>query len=360
MNSINKKAHLIEELAKTGFGNNPVFSPLPHEPGVLHIHLLNNCNLFCHHCYLSATPWHNTYLPLELVLRSLDDAEQLGIGTVYLSGGEPFLYPELRKVLEYIHLRKNLKLCVSTNGTMIGSKEAALLKDNEASVQVSIDGPEMYHDQFRRANGAFRRARRGIQHLVAVGVPTTIVVTICKDNILWLPWISELASEMKVEHISVQPLLQMGRGSEIWEKKLSEEQLCDLFLQVNDLAQIYSSQGLWFSIAYRTLYLLRAHPCSAYVYDRCHRKVANEVKKLTIREDGTVLPEIPTLNYSFSLGNLHKTPLKELVDNYNERDTKFHRLCRSVYEEVIATWKTPIVLWDEIISERSWQKMRSI
>jgi len=349
------KAILIEELAKAGFGHNSELLPLSHEPGIMHIHLLNRCNMFCQHCYLCAAPWCNTYLPAKLVMRSIDDAEKLGIGTIHLSGGEPFLYPELRKVLGYISQQQNLKLCINTNGTLIGTREASQLKDCGASVQVSIDGPEVYHDQFRGVNGAFRHASKGIQNLIDAEVPVTIVITICKDNSAWLPWLAEWAADMRVEHISVQPLLQMGRGSEIRDKKLSDDQLCDLFLQVSDLGHNYSSRGLWFSIAYRTLYLLRTHPCAAYVCDgRCHRKVSKEIKKITIREDGTVLPEIPTLDYRFALGNLHESTLIELVARYFENDTKFHRLCQTIYKEMINTWTSPIVLWDEIVSERSW------
>jgi len=336
----------------------PVLSPLPHQPGVLLIHLLNQCNLLCQHCYLDAAPWCDTQLPLKLVIRSLGEVEQLGIGTIYISGGEPFLYPKLGEVLAFISQQKSFELCVSTNGTLIGTAEAALLKDSGASVQVSIDGPEAYHDRFRGSKGAFRRASLGIKQLLAAEVPVTIVITICKDNIACLPWLADWAARMGVEHISVQPLLVLGRGSELHDKKLSKEKLCDLFLQLSDLGHIYRSRGLSFSLAYRTRRFLLAHPCAAYVYNgtRCHRKVEKEIKKLVVREDGTVLPEIPTLNYRFALGNLHEGTLTELVARYfADGFKKFDRLCRTVYEEVMPSWTSPIVPWDEIVSERSWK-----
>jgi MoaA/NifB/PqqE/SkfB family radical SAM enzyme len=337
--------------------HDPVLSPLPHQPGVLLIHLLNRCNLLCQHCYLDAAPWCNTHLPLELVTRSLGEAEQLGISTIYLSGGEPFLYPELPEVLAFVSRQQRLELCVSTNGTLINTAEAALLKDSGASVQVSIDGPEAYHDRVRGSRGTFCRASSGIQQLVTAGVPVTVVITVCQDNMACLSWLAEWAAGMGVERVSVQPLLQLGRGSKIHNKKLSEEQLCDLFLQLSDLGHTYRSRGLRFSLAYRTRRFLLAHPCAAYVCNgtHCHRKVAKEIKKLVIREDGTVLPEIPTLNYRFALGNLHDDTLTELVARYfADGYIQFDRLCRAVYEEVMPTWTPPIVPWDEIVSERSW------
>lgn len=335
----------------------PEWSLLPHQPGVLLIHLLNRCNLLCQHCYLDAAPWGNTHLPLEVVIRSLGEVEQLGIATIYLTGGEPFLYAQLPEVLASVSRQKSFALRVSTNGTLIGAEETALLKESGASVQVSIDGPEPYHDRFRGSDGAFRLATNGIQQLVAAGVPVTVVTTVCQDNLAWLPWMAEWASEMRVERISVQPLVQLGRGSNILDKKLSEEQLCDLFLQLSDLGHAHRSRGLRFSLAYRTRSFLLAHPCAAYVCDgtRCHRKVDKEIKKLVIREDGTVLPEIPTLDYRFALGSLHEGTLAELVARYFANGyAQFDRLCRTVYREVMPTWTSPIIPWNEIVSERSW------
>jgi len=45
--------------------------PLAQESGVLLIHLLDRCNLHCHHCYMDAAASRNTFLPLDMVLRSL-------------------------------------------------------------------------------------------------------------------------------------------------------------------------------------------------------------------------------------------------------------------------------------------------
>lgn len=335
----------------------PILSPLPHHPGVLLIHLLDRCNIACEHCYLDALPSGNKLLPVELVTRSLGEAGQFGIRTIYLSGGEPLLYPHLSEVLAYGSRNSELELCISTNATLIGDAEAKLLRETRANVQVSVDGPEAYHDRFRGSSGTFRHSRKGIERLVAAGVPVTIVSTICRDNLVWLPWLAEWATDIGAERISVQPLFQLGRGARIPDKKLSQTELCDLFLQFSDLGHRYRSRGLRFSLVYKARCFLLAHPCAAYVCEgiHCHRKAAKEIKTLVIREDGTVLPEIPTLDPRFALGNLHNATLRELVARYFAADySKFQLLCRTVYEELMPSWTSPIVPWDEIISLRSW------
>ncbi len=320
------------------------------------VHLINRCNLECLHCYVDAGPQKNVSLPFELIEQNMSDLGQLDIGYVNISGGEPFLHPRLKEVLEFFSKQPATELFVSTNGTLIRSKEAALLKNCGAIAQISIDGPEDFHDRFRQVKGAFRRTARGIRALVEAQVPVALVITVCQDNIKYLPWLAEWAHEMGVDRISVQPLLQLGRGSDIKEKRLSDEQLCDLFLQLSDLRQKCDSKGLRFNMSYQSTKFLRTHPCAAYVCNgtHCHRKVEKEIKKIVVREDGTVLPETPTLDYQFALGNLREGKLNDLISRYFRNGyEKFDCLCRTVYHEVVPNWTAPLIPWNEILSERS-------
>ena len=337
--------------------HDPFLVPLPHHPGILLIHLLDRCNLTCQHCYLDAESGHPTLLPLEMLARSCVGIRELNIGTVYLSGGEPLLHPQLPEVVQFFSRQQDLKVCISTNGTLIAPRHVGMLRDNGAQVQISIDGPEAFHDQFRGRPGAFQRSADGIRRLVAGGVPVGVVATMGRGNVAWVPWLAEWAAGMGAQRLTVQPLLQLGRGSRIRREKLTEQQLCELYLRLSDLGHRYRPRGLTISLAYQTHQFLLAHPCAAYVCDGegCHRKVTREIKRLVIREDGTVLPEIPTLHRSFSLGNVREGTLGELVaGDFSAGYARFDRLCRTAYQEVMPTWTAPLIPWEEIISERSW------
>jgi MoaA/NifB/PqqE/SkfB family radical SAM enzyme len=330
---------------------------LPNQPGVLLIHLLDRCNLVCRHCYLEASPAGKSLLPGDLVLRCLEETDRLGIATVYLSGGEPFLHPAIEEILEEIGGRQDLNLVISTNGTLINKKAAGQVKRSRASVQVSLDGPQKFHDDFRGANDAFKRTIRGMENLVSFEIPVTIVATVNQDNLQHLHWLADFAKELGVERLSIQPLLLVGRGAEIRDKALTIEQMCDLFFQLSDFGHAYRPNGLKFSLAYRTKKFLTAHPCAAYVCngEGCHRKVSKELKKLVIREDGTVLPEIPTINPEFSLGNIYQDTLQEMVGRYMQDGyERFEVLCRQVYQEVILNWDSPLIPLDEIVSRHSY------
>ncbi len=330
---------------------------LAHRPGTLLIHLLKHCNLMCRHCYLDAAPGRDARLPKELVIRSIEEAVPLGVGAIWLSGGEPFLYPDLPEVLRFAAKQDKIQIGISTNGTLIGPEEAALLKETGALAQVSIDGPEAYHDAVRGLPGAFQRSSRAIEHLVAAGALKGIVIVVCQDNLALLPWLAQWAADMGVERITAQPLIQVGRGAQIKQQSLSEEQLCDLYLMLADLNVAHRSHAVRFDLAFSTRHALAKHPCLAYVCNGagCHRGVVKELKKLVIREDGNVFPESPTLDPRFALGSLYRGTLRELVVRYmDDGYARFHGLCRSVYQEVMGTGTSPLIPWEEILCERSW------
>jgi MoaA/NifB/PqqE/SkfB family radical SAM enzyme len=163
--------------------------------------------------------------------------------------------------------------------------------------------------------------------------------------------------ELGVGRISIQPLQRLGRGARIGNKQLSEDQMCELFVRLSDLGYAYGARGLRFSLYYHARDYLLEHPCAAYVCngERCHRHVAKEIKTLIVREDGTVLPEIPTLHPRFSLGNALNFPLVDLVTRYfDDGYAEFHGLCDRTFAEIMPNYHAPIVPWNEIVSERSW------
>jgi len=299
-----------------------------------------------------------TLLAKDLVLRSLGEVEQLNIGTVHFTGGEPFLYPYLQDLLHSVSGQESYGVTIATNGTLIDRDAIILISDCGATLHVSIDGPPAYHDEFRGVKGAFQKTERNIGLMVDAEIPVTIVTTICQDNLVHLPWLAEWASELGIRNVVIQPLLELGRAVRIKDRKLSQDQIYDLFFQLSDLGSSYRSKGLEFGITYKSRDLLVEHPCAAYVCDgiKCHRKAAKEIKKLIIREDGTILPEIPTLNPRFSLGDIREGLLVDLVKRYFESNySEFDRLCRVTYAEVIPAWESPFIPWDEIVSERSWK-----
>jgi Fe-coproporphyrin III synthase len=329
--------------------------------GLLMLHLLGRCNLECRHCYMEGSPVRKEYLPLEQVLGAIGECKQLGIGTLCVTGGEPLLYRDIELVLRVARRDAQLQITLCTNGMLITPRLSALLRELSVRLNISVDGDEAFHDQFRNLKGAFRATEKGVRTAVEARIPITIVTTVSQDNLSLLPHTVGWAAKCGATQLLVQPLLKLGRGTNIAEQCLTFTQMNRLILQLSDLANQYRDTGLSCQVIGASRKFLLAHPCGAYVCNGmgCHRGVAKEIKKLVIREDGTVLPEVPNLSHRFALGRIEDGPLTAMVNRYFENGYgEFDRLCRTAYAEVLPEWDCVIVPWEQIIAERSQHWVR--
>jgi hypothetical protein len=62
----------------------------------LHLLLTHKCNARCSHCFLNAGPEHTEVFSREFALKIINQARELPlVKSVFIEGGEPFLYPHL-------------------------------------------------------------------------------------------------------------------------------------------------------------------------------------------------------------------------------------------------------------------------
>ena len=326
----------------------------------LMVHLLGRCNLTCRHCYMEGAPTRTEQLPISLVLGAVEECRALGIASLYLTGGEPLLYHGIEDVLRRAAEVPGLGVTLCTNATVLRERHVELLREIGAKVNVSVDGDADFHDGFRGMEGAFQKTERGVRLLTAAGIPVTIVSTISRANLEQLRWLVEWSATIGAVQFRAQPLLRLGRGGEIADLQLSKSEIDRMLLHFLDLANVYRERGLKCNIVGASRSFLRKHACGAYVCNGagCHRRVAQEIKKLVIREDGTVLPEVTNLNHSFAVGTIYDGPLVQQVNRFFEDGyQRFDRLCRTLYNEVVPAWESEFIPWDQLVAERSqaWQ-----
>ena len=134
------------------------------------------CNLSCDHCFISCSPQNDKFkmMTLEQIRPFLHEAVTMGVKEFYFTGGEPFLNDEIFDIL-----RETLAIgpaTVLTNGTIITERRARELAAlEEASnytleLRVSLDGFTDESNDRLRGKGSFRRAIKGIQRLVDLGM----------------------------------------------------------------------------------------------------------------------------------------------------------------------------------------------
>jgi len=84
---------------------------------------------------------------------------------IYLWGGEPFLHPQIIKIIEYLNYKK-LPLTINTNGTFLDKYAKRLVNKNyKYNIIVSVDGPNSVHDRIRGAKGTFKKISQGIEKI---------------------------------------------------------------------------------------------------------------------------------------------------------------------------------------------------
>jgi radical SAM protein with 4Fe4S-binding SPASM domain len=209
-----------EKLTRNGFSiheNAPATHRLP-RPDEVFFQLTSRCNLSCVHCYVSDPAQVNKLnLPVSPVLNIIDELVNLHGSSIVLSGGEPLLHPDLKKIIRHAAPRVKIKLL--TNGTLINQEWAEFLSDMGVKVQISVDGSsDVIHDQIR-GKGSFSKAIRGLKHLQSAGSGDKInfSTTVMNQNIEDLPEIIHLAKSLEVPLVRFLPLRKKGSACTTWE-----------------------------------------------------------------------------------------------------------------------------------------------
>lgn len=174
------------------------------------------CNLSCMHCYADS---HDRDYPGELTTEEgrslLDDLAAFGAPTVIFSGGEPLTRPDLFELAAYAR-SLGLRCVLSTNGTLITSSEARLIKENGFSyVGISLDGIGERHDQVRGKAGAYAEALAGLRRCREEGIRVGLRVTIHRKNVDQLPALFDLLEEEDIPRCCIYHLAYAGRGDRI-------------------------------------------------------------------------------------------------------------------------------------------------
>lgn len=150
-----------------------------HVPFTFVIDPTSACNLKCTGCWAGEYTKHDQLEP-ELLDRIFQEAKELGIYAIVLSGGEPFVYPYLFDIAEK---HNDMVFMAYTNGTKIDEKTANRLQElGNISPAISLEGWEERTDH-RRGRGVFRRITQAMDYLRERGVLFGASITITRQNV---------------------------------------------------------------------------------------------------------------------------------------------------------------------------------
>ena len=148
------------------------------------------CNLRCSFCDL----WDNHEqmdVPGRL-LPLLDEAVAIGTRVLVITGGEPFLHPDLFVAVRAAKA-KGLAVNITTNGLLVDRRWEELRASGLDSLSVSLDGLAETHDRLRGQRGAWRRTVAALERCRAAGIACSVYFTVTHDNVAELIPVWELA-----------------------------------------------------------------------------------------------------------------------------------------------------------------------
>ncbi len=130
-------------------------------------------------------------------LKVIDQLSRLKTKMIHFSGGEPTLREDL-PVLINVARQKRMLVLLTTNGSMPAHKLKNIFRAD--LIRVSIDGTEKYHDDLRKAPGAYKKALETLKTLKSAGLrPQMTTVFTQNTSYVMLKELAETCKALKIQ-----------------------------------------------------------------------------------------------------------------------------------------------------------------
>jgi radical SAM protein with 4Fe4S-binding SPASM domain len=259
-------------------------------PRSAYLHVTQRCNLSCVGCY-SLDSGRNT-LPdptHEQLTRAISELAKVGVKSLVISGGEPFLREDLPDLLAYARTIGGIEtINIATNGTKVSKGSLERLAPYVSRISVSFDGASALSTAHIRGEQRFDALIASIRLIQEAGIPAQITPTIHAGNTdemgQYLALSKELGALLSYSLFSgsyADPQVERLLPHEDKLRELGEatfHQSCDALTAVND-----SPLAVNLSVA---------------------RKCGAGKETLSVAADGTLYPCHMLHRDEFRLGNL--------------------------------------------------------
>ena len=160
-------------------------------PPFLYISVTNTCNLRCKGCWVDVAhpPNHMSFEDMDRLVR---EAKSHGNSFFGLLGGEPFMHPDLIRLLE---AHPDCYFQVFTNGQFITDEVAEQCRRvGNVTPLISIEGREIVSDERRGRKRVLNHTLKGLETCLRHKLITGVATSVCQTNIDLVDeaWLDEL------------------------------------------------------------------------------------------------------------------------------------------------------------------------
>ncbi len=249
------------------------------------IEILQRCPNRCIYCSSHSNPQATHIISFEIIKNIIDDAKSLGCKTVCLSGGEPFLHPQILDIISYI-AKQQLICYVYTSGIYMKDEVYSSLPNeyieairgmvDKVIFNVEADSSTLYDQIMGTDVGGFDMMKKSINDCVSSGLVVETHVVPMQVNFKHLKSIFEMCYQLGVSKVSILRLVLQGRALvNLSLVKLTDEDSREVTKLIKALKKAYKGKvriGLPYSDS----------NCRIYC------KAASD--KINVRYDGNVYP----------------------------------------------------------------------
>ncbi len=175
-----------------------------------------HCNLVCTYCLTESGPKAaRRELDSATMLELAHEAKDVGFDGIGITGGEPFLVPDMPQLLQ--ELAQVLPVLVLTNGTLFTRAlldRMEVLRDADVTLQISLDHPDPEANDFMRGPQNFRKVVEAVPELLRRAIAVRIATTLEDEDADDLQRLCELHRGLGVsddDHV-VRPIIKRGRA----------------------------------------------------------------------------------------------------------------------------------------------------
>ena len=175
-----------------------------------------HCNLVCTYCLTESGPKvARRELDPASMLELAREAADIGFTGIGITGGEPFLVPDMPELLRELSLV--LPVLVLTNGTLFSRAlldRMEVLSGAEVTLQISLDHPDPEANDVMRGPENFRKVVEAVPQLLRRGIAVRIATTLEEEDAEDLQRLCELHRGLGVsddDHV-VRPIISRGRA----------------------------------------------------------------------------------------------------------------------------------------------------
>lgn len=221
----------------------------PNTPLIVSFAVTRACNLSCLHCHVSARISMPDELNVKEAMHAIDEMTNLGTQAVIFSGGEPLLRKDFILTLAQYCEDNGIIPAMLSNGLLITPQVALQLKDaGIKAIGIPIDSVvPANHDHLRNLPGTFKKAVSAIQTCIDIDLEVIVTTMALKDTFNEMPKRIEFLANLGVDEVAVYDLIPVGRGKDIMDQAMSQEQRVTLirWLQARqeDTEMVFTMSG---------------------------------------------------------------------------------------------------------------------